>query len=91
MISLSLQPVGRCRKPLRRLVQKFSAEFLYGGLPGTVWHYALKKYRAALSFTRTAGIFIFGTRDAWRKAGDEALVYLQSGTFAYDADCMMRS
>ena len=29
---------------------------------------------------RTAGIFIFGTRDAWRKAGDEALVYLQSGT-----------
>ncbi len=40
----------------------------------------IKKIPAALSFTRTAGIFIFGTRDAWRKAGDEALVYLQSGT-----------
>ncbi len=31
----------------------------------------IKEIPAALSFTRTAGIFIFGTRDAWRKAGDE--------------------
>ena len=78
MISLSLQPVGRCGKPLRRLVQKFSVFVRRPAGNGLALR--IKEIPAALSFTRTAGIFIFGTRDAWRKAGDEALVYLQSGT-----------